>query len=109
MFRLAIAVLAVIGLVSLFSSASGAAAGVGFLVLLPLLLLAKLVFFGMLLGFFGRGFARRRPTGVNSPWGTWRRPDRKEDDKPSRESDFEAWHRMAHAKEEVDSWLEDVD
>lgn len=118
MFRLAIVVLAVVGLVSLFSSgASGAAAGAGFLFLLPLLLLAKVLFIVMLFGFLGRGFARRGPYRYESPWGAWDRPKtrggakrsgRKQDQKSDEEA-FEEWHRMAHAKEEVDSWLEDVD
>ena len=118
MFRLAIVVLAIVGLVSLFSGgASGAATGVGFLFLLPLLLLAKVLFFVMLFGFLGRGFARRGGNRYEGPWGTWDRPwgrgnekrSRPEQDTKSREDSFEEWHRMAHAKEEVDSWLEDVD
>ncbi len=110
MFRLAIVVLAIVGLVSLFSGgASGFAAGAGFLFLLPLLLLAKVMFLVMLFGFIGRGFARRGPTRYDSPWGRRERVKRQGGDKRSREDAFEEWHRMAHAREEVDSWLEDVD
>jgi hypothetical protein len=110
MFRFFIAALAVVGLVSLFSSGSSAAAtGVGFLFLFPLLLLAKVLFFVMLFGFIGRGFARRGPSRDWPGWDSWeRRPQRREDRK-TREDDFDEWHRMAHAKEEVDSWIEDVE
>ena len=110
MFRFVIAALAVVGLVSLFSSgASAAATGAGFLLLFPLLLLAKIVFFVMLFGFIGRGFARRGPSRDWSGWGRWERPRTRGGEPKSREDDFEEWHRMAHAKEEVDSWTQDVD
>lgn len=117
MFRFVIAALAVVGLVSLFSGGvSGAATGVGFLFLFPLLLLAKVFFFMMLFGFIGRGFARRGGYRGSSPWGGWERPRRSggrrvrgDEGKSSREDDFESWHRMAHAKEEVASWTENVD
>ena len=115
MFRLAIVILAVVGLVSLFSgSASGAAAGAGFLFLLPLLLLAKVLFFVMLFGFLGRTFARHGRDRSGSPFGKWERTQpwgggnksQRAEDNRSRSDDFEEWHRMAHAKEEVDSWTE---
>jgi hypothetical protein len=110
MFRLAIVVLAVVGLVSLFSGGgSGAATGVGFLFLLPLLLLAKVLFFFMLFGFIGRGFMRRGPAGEEPPWTRRRRTEGKSGGRRPQEDSFEEWHRMAHAREEVDSWLEDVD
>lgn len=118
MFRLAIVILAVVGIVSLFSGgASGAAAGAGFLFLLPLLLLAKVLFFVMLFGFIGRGFARHGRYRSAPPWGKWERPEawrggkrsQRAEDNRSRSDDFEEWHRMAHAKEEVDSWIEDLD
>ena len=110
MFRLAVVVLAVIGLVSLFSGGvSGAAAGAGFLLVLPLLLLAKVLFIVILFGFFGRAFGRQDPARYDPPW---RRRDRQKTSdaaKKTREDAFEEWHRMAHARQEVDSWLEDVD
>jgi hypothetical protein len=113
MFRFVIAALAVVGLVSLFSGGvSGAATGFGFLFLLPLLLFAKVFFFMMLFGVIGSGVARRR----GAPWGAWERPQRPggrrsrgDEGTSSREDDFESWHRMAHAKEEVASWTENVD
>ena len=110
MFRFFIAALAVVGLISLFSSgASAAATGVGFLLLFPILLLAKILFFVMLLGFIGRGFSRRGPSRDWPTWGRWDRPPRRGDERRTREGDFEEWHRMAHAKEEVDSWIEEVE
>lgn len=110
MFRLAIAVLAVVGLVSLFSSgASGAAAGAGFLFLFPLLLLAKVLFVVMLFGFMGRRLGRPRPSRYEPPWGRRDRAKSDAGEQRTREDAFEEWHRMAHAREEVDSWLEDVD
>ena len=110
MFRLAIMVLAVVGLVSLFSGGvSSAATGVGFLFLLPLLLLAKVLFFIVLFGFVGRGFARRSPSTNEWPWSRRQQSDGKRGETRSPEDKFEEWHRMAHAREEVDSWIEDVD
>lgn len=110
MFRFLIAALAVVGLVSLFSSgASAAATGAGFLLLFPLLLLAKILFFVMLLGFVGRGFSRRGPAQDWPGESRWERPRRSGDERRTREDHFDEWHRMAHAREEVDSWIEDVD
>ena len=110
MFRFLIAALAVVGLVSLFSSgASAAATGAGFLLLFPLLLLAKIMFFVILFGFIGRGVSRRGPSRNWPAWGGWDRPSHKGENGKKREDDFEEWHRMAHAKEEVNSWIEDVE
>ncbi len=103
MFRLLIVVLAVVGLVSLLSGALGtAAAGFGLLVLLPILLL-KLFFILMIFGFMGRNMWDR-DRGPRH----WRshRPDRPAESQPAREDRFEEWHRIAHAKEEVDSWVD---
>lgn len=110
MIRLAIVALAIVGLVSLFSGGvAGAATGAGFLLLLPLLVLAKIVLFVVLLGFIARGCGWRRPYRPGPPW-VWReRRDEERPDKPSREDEFAEWHRMAHAREEVDGWLPDVD
>ena len=110
MFRFLIAALAIVGLVSLFTGgASAAATGAGFLLLFPLLFLAKIVFIMMLFGFIGRGFMRRGPSRDWSGWGRGERPQSRRSEPRSREDDFEEWHRMAHAKEEVASWTEDVD
>ena len=107
MFRFAFLALVLIGLVGIFGGAFGtAAAGVGAFVILPFLLF-KLFFLVMIFGFFGR---RAWGNGESYRWGPGRRFNR--DDTPSREERFDEWHRMAHAKEEVDGWLEgwpDVD
>ena len=109
MIRFAIAVLAIVGLVSLFTSGvSAAAAGASFLLLFPLLILAKILLFGLFLGFVGRGFGRRGPYRPG-PWGWRDRPGQTRDEAPSKEDDFEEWHRMAHAREEVDRWAEGVE
>lgn len=103
---LALIVLAMIGIASVFGSA---VAGIGALILLPILFL-KIAFFIMLFGFIGRRFAGRR-----GPWGweeaTWRGRSRSDRAEPSNTTDeqFEEWHRMAHAREEVDGWVADLD
>ncbi len=103
MFRLFVVVLAVVGLVSLFSGALGAVGtGIGLFVLLPILLF-KLFIILMIFGFIGRRVLGRdrRP----QSWRSHRRPGT-EEPAPSRGDRFEEWHRMAHAKEEVDSWVD---
>ena len=105
MFRFVFVILAIFGLVSLLSGAVGTvAAGIGGLALLSLLAF-KLFFFLAIFGFIGRrmwgwnhGPRRPRP----GPWG---RP-REEAPQPSAEEKFEDWHRLAHAREEVDSWVD---
>lgn len=110
MFRIAIVALAIVGLVSLFSSgASAAATGAGFLLLFPLLILAKVLFVVMLFGLIGRGFHFGGRRGEGMRWGRWERPKSDTSTRDSREEGFEEWHRMAHAREEVNSWTEDVD
>ena len=120
MFRFAILVLAGIGLGAiLFGGAPSASAGIGFLALIPLFFLFKIL---LIATFFGM-FARRRFGGMKgedtehpwswggSPWqgGPRRRPRRKSDSKDvSSETDrVEDWHRMAHAKEEVAGWADE--
>jgi len=108
MFRFAFLILAGIGLGALlFGGSESAAAGVGFLALIPILFLLKVIFIASLFGFFARrssyrwtGSAGRRP-----PWmwaDTGRRPTKEE--APAETDRFEEWHRMAHARDEVDSW-----
>lgn len=127
--RLVVAGLAVFGLVTLFSSAAGAAVGIGALLLVPLFIIMKIAFFMLLFGFIARGFAnrgyqrrgrswmsdwtddwenewsdwrarRQRPSGSRARWERRRRTEPSEGDR------FEEWHRMAHAKKEVDSWVD---
>jgi hypothetical protein len=133
MFRLAVAVLAVIGLVSLLAGASSAAVGIGWLLLAPFVILFKVVFFFMLFGAIAHFVSQRSGGPGSRPWdrrwdrrskSAWNRPspwarchgrtwaDRDEardmsaDDRPADEERFEEWHRMQHARREVDSWVE---
>ncbi len=100
MFRLLVVVLAVVGLFSLFGGA--AAGGLAALLFFPILLL-KLAFFVMVLGFIGR-----RIGGWDGGWEAPRHHRRPRPREPRRsgEERFDEWHRMAHAREEVDSWVE---
>jgi hypothetical protein len=108
-FRFIVAVLAVIGVVALVTGGVGAAAvGAGLLVF-PLLILAKIAFLMVLFGVFGRMFwhrSRRFGDGSYPEWGWGRGPRARRPEAPrkSPEQSFEEWHRMAHAREEVDSW-----
>jgi len=110
MFRFAILVLAGIALGAvIFGGGGSAAAGVGFFALFPLLLLAKLVFIAMIFGMFARrGYGSRwRTNEFRSFWD--RDPSGSQaatkDEGPTETDRFEQWHRMAHAREEVDSWV----
>ena len=120
MFRFAILVLAGIGLGAiLFGGASSASAGIGFLALIPLFFLFKILLIATFFGVFARrGFNGpraehgERPSGWSGPrWdtGQWRRRTRTTDkDDNSAETDrFDEWHRMAHAKEEVAGWADE--
>ena len=112
MFRFAFIVLAGIGLGALlFGGAGGAVAGFGFLALIPIIFLFKVVFIATLFGMF----ARRRYDGrwgsedFRPPWAGGRRSQRsaspERDEGPSETERFEEWHRLAHAREEVDGWV----
>ena len=112
MFRFAVLVLAGIGLGALlFGGAEGVGAGIGFLALIPLFFILKIMFIAMIFGAFAhRGYRSRtgasdfRPPWMRNDW-TGRRSTRpRSDDGPSEDDRFEEWHRMAHAKDEVDSW-----
>ncbi len=111
MFRFAVAVLAIVGLVALVTGGI-TAAGVGLgLLLVPLLFLAKIVFFVLLFGAFARMCWYKGGRGYERPsmpdWWARRPPHRGRREEPaSREKDFEQWHRMAHAREEVERWTE---
>jgi hypothetical protein len=108
MFRFIVAVLAVAGVVALVSGGiSGAEIGVGVL-LIPVLFFAKLAFIVLFWGAIWRMFWHRSRDfgeGAGPRWGGGPRPSRRpENPARSPEQSFEEWHRMAHAKEEVDSW-----
>ena len=107
MFRFAFIALAFVALGAILA---GGLEGAGFLVLAPLFILGKvfliMLFFGAIGGFFWRGYGDgpQRP-----PWARQRRPRRTEQPQQSREEIFEEWHRVAHARDEVDGWVEDLD
>jgi hypothetical protein len=116
MFRFLFLVLAGVGLGALiFGEGSW---GLGLLLLFPVLLLAKVAFILLLFGFFGRMMWHRGRPGWRGPseWHaprregppSWQRPrwgDGGGEAGPAGdEARFEEWHRMAHAREEVDSW-----
>ncbi len=112
LFVLVVMVLAVIGLVSLFGGT--AAAGLAALVALPILAL-KLALLFLVVGFFMRGcrpgWKHPHRDGEFRP--RWSRPERPrrsrrrpEEPRRSDEDRFEEWHRMSHAREEVDSWVD---
>lgn len=111
MFRFVIAMLAAFGLGALVFGGNAATAA-GLVLLVPLFFIFKLMLFFLLFGvvssaLWGRG--RPRARGHWGPHHEWRRSSRSssEERRPSREEQFEAWHRMAHAREEVDSWAPD--
>ena len=107
MFRFAFIAFAFLALGAVLA---GGIEGAGFLVLAPFFIIGKvfliMLFFGAISGFFWRGYGRgpRRP-----PWAREDRPRRDEDTSKTREELFEEWHRVSHAREEVDGWVEDLD
>ncbi len=110
LFRVAVVVLAVVGLFSLLGSiGAGLAATLGALLLLPLFLL-KVGLILAVIGFFGRKFARCGRGDWQSDWQEhWtQRRRRPQEPRRSTEESFEEWHRMAHAREEVDRWAPEV-
>lgn len=88
----ALLVLALIGVGVLFGAGVAVAAGIAF----------KVFFFLLLFGMFSKA-ARRH--GGHRRWD----PSHGRDERPSSEERFEDWHRLAHAKEEVDSWVPEID
>ncbi|NND03176.1 MAG: hypothetical protein HKN91_10350 [Acidimicrobiia bacterium] len=104
MFRLGIAVLAVVGLVSLISGAAGWAVAGGLFLLAPLFFVFKIMFFLMMFGMFKAAFAHRRGYRNEGPWG-WRPRPVATSNAPSEKERFDEWHRMDHARQEVDSWV----
>ena len=100
------------------------------MLLAPLLFIVKIMFFMMIFGAFASGVAHKRgrhhrnrtdeSAGWSDDWSEWRArwdrsPNRRRRSRVERynrpeprqtETDrFEDWHRMAHAREEVDSWV----
>jgi len=107
-FLIALLALAMVGLVSILGTG---VAWVGALFLLPLLIL-KVAFVLMMFGFIGRRMTGGRPSWDwdETRWVGRSRPSRRRPEPAEpREDRFEEWHRMAHAREEVDGWVADID
>lgn len=119
MFRLAVFLLLAFVLGSLlFGSATAGTAAFGVAAFTAVLFLFKILFFFMLLGFIGKLFwhkgGRSHDEWPRGGWygGPYRRPsDRRTDEEPARskQDEFDEWHRLAHAKEEVDGWAPEVE
>ena len=110
MFFLLVIALFVFAAIGLGSVLGSGLAGLGALLVLPILLL-KVAFFMMLFGFIGRrAWHTRRMWEWDEPrWRGRSRPrPRRETPSHSDEDKFEDWHRMAHAREEVDGWVSDL-
>ena len=110
MFRFALVVLAAIGLGSLlFGGVGWGATGLGFVLLAPLFIAMKLFFLLLVFGMFRMAWSGRRGYSSYGPWG-WRprRPSSRSTTSsgPSEKERFDEWHRMQHAREEVDSWVD---
>lgn len=106
-FRFLFGVVALIAIATLAASLVGGAASAGLAALGALVFLPIILFKGflllMLFGFFGRmAFGR-----FGRPSQRWDRSGNQER-VPSAEDRFEEWHRMAHAREEVDSWTPEM-
>lgn len=107
-FRFTFVVFALVAMASLAASLFGGAASTGFAALGALMVLPILFFKGvfllMIFGFFGRMAFGHRHRDRDS----WRRPAASNDASPSPDQQFEDWHRMAHAREEVESWTPEL-
>lgn len=106
MFRIVAVALALIGIGALVAGGIGSAGAwiVGGVFFVGKLLLF-LALFGLIAGFFFRG------AGGGPPWAKrgWRQPApwNQQAVGEGRDEQFEDWHRRAHAREEVDSWVPD--
>ncbi len=92
---------------SLFGGAAAAGAAIGGAMLFLPILFFKVVLFVMLFGFFGRmatGSSRHRGWGWPHGWSQTPASASSQSD----EDRFDEWHRMAHARDEVDSWTPEV-
>ncbi len=115
MFRFLMPILAGIGIGALVFGGAGST-GFWLLAFIPLFIFIKIAFFGLIFGAFARrGSHEWRRAGYGPPWtreGSPRnRRDRSRkgdrsgaDERPGATDRFEEWHRMAHAKDEVESW-----
>ena len=103
-----IVVLAIIGLASLLgATATSTFAAMGAVVLIPILLFKLFLAFAFF-SFMGRAW-HRGPGGHR--WQgrrDWGHRERRREAGPSAENQFEEWHRIAHAREEVDGWVPEL-
>jgi len=108
MIRFVVAALVIGVVVALVSGVVGSPVAGLVLLVAPLVFLVKVALLVLLLGAFGRGCWRRSQAsddGRRADGGWGRRSDSSQQRTgKSPEQSFEEWHRMAHAKEEVDSW-----
>ena len=115
MFRFVIALLAAFGLGALVFGGNAATAA-GLVLLVPLFFIFKVLLFVMLFGLvssaiWGKGGRRHRSGWHQYHYRRGSGAGASTDDASGRRRDetgrFEEWHRMAHAKEEVESWTPD--
>ena len=107
MFRFALVALAFVALGAILANGIE---GAGFLLLAPLFIFGKILLILLFVGTIGGFFWRNYGDGPQRPPWSGRRPSRRpEEPTKSREELFEEWHRVAHAREEVDTWVEDLD
>ncbi len=101
MFRFVIFALAVVGLYSVFSGAVGATAvGVAALFLVPLIVLKLFILMTV------AGVVAHRIRGGDFRHRGRRRSGRVPgQSQPPEEERFDEWHRLAHAREEVEGWV----
>jgi hypothetical protein len=106
MFRILAVALALIGIGALVTGGIGAAGAwmVGGVFFVGKLLFFLLLF-GLIAGFFFRG------SNGGGPWArrAWRQSEARSQraGRSGRQDQFDDWHRKAHAREEVDSWVPD--
>jgi len=110
MFRFAMVAMALIAFGAVLAGGAETL-GAGLLVLAPLLVLGKVLLIIFLFGAIGGFFGRRSDDGLPRPPWSSRRPPRRAEEATgrTRAEQFEEWHRMAHARDEVDTWVEDLD
>ena len=117
MIRFVLVILAAIGLGSLlFGSVGVLATGLGFLLLAPLVIAMKILFFIVVFGLVKAALTGSRGWNCNSAarprdWmkshrSGRRRSERRPAEEKSDHDRFEEWHRMEHARKEVDSWVD---
>lgn len=90
----------------LFGGAGGAAAAAGGFAFAGAFFAFKLLFLVLFIGFIASVWRRGPRSG--SPWHHGR-PGDDTTQRPSRREQFEEWHRLAHAREEVDSWVDGIE